>query len=165
VGFGEGLIQFERPHSNRTRLWHRLNAQGICNDMRMRGHYRHRWCSGSEGSWEPWPGQKSGEGGYVVQKFVDCSPDMCRVVRRMGAQLTDRTLAPNTANVGIAKSLQHETGSGRGDMMTWNSSVFIINRDPFRSIRRGRQLFQRKFTRLQGQGGNEGDGAGGPQYG
>jgi hypothetical protein len=62
--------------------------------------------------------------------------------------------------VGIAKSLQEETGTGRGDVMTWNSSMFIINRDPFRSIRRGRQLFQRKFTRLQGQGGNEGDGAG-----
>jgi Di-haem oxidoreductase, putative peroxidase len=76
------------------------------------------------------------------------------------AQLTDRTLAPNTANAGIAKSLQEETGPGRGDVMTWNSSIFVINRDPFRSIRRGRQLFQRKFTRLQGQGGNEGDGAG-----
>jgi hypothetical protein len=76
------------------------------------------------------------------------------------AQLTDRTLAPNTAAVGIAKSLQDETGAGRGDLMTWNSSIFIINRDPFRSVRRGRQLFQRKFTRLQGQGGNEGDGVG-----
>ncbi len=74
--------------------------------------------------------------------------------------MTDRTLAPNTAGVGIAKSLQDETGAGRGDIMTWNSSIFIINRDPFRSIRRGRQLFQRKFTRLQGQGGNEGDGVG-----
>ncbi len=76
------------------------------------------------------------------------------------AQLTDRTLAPNTAAVGVAKSLQDETGAGRGDLMTWNSSIFIINRDPFRSVRRGRQLFQRKFTRLQGQGANEGDGAG-----
>jgi hypothetical protein len=76
------------------------------------------------------------------------------------AQLTDRTLAPNTAAVGIAKSLQDETGAGRGDLMTWNSSIFIINRDPFRSVRRGRQFFQRKFTRLQGQGGNEGDGVG-----
>jgi len=28
-------------------------------------------------------------------------------------------------------------------------------------VRRGRQLFQRKFTRLQGQGANKGDGAGG----
>jgi hypothetical protein len=76
------------------------------------------------------------------------------------AQLTDRTQAPNTAKVGIAKSLQDEVGSGRGDANTWNSSIFIIQRDPFRSIRRGRQLFQRKFTRLQGQGANEGDGLG-----
>ena len=75
-------------------------------------------------------------------------------------QLTDRTQAPNTAKAGIAKSLQDETGSGRGDVMSWNSSIFIIQRDPFRSIRRGRQLFQRKFTRLQGQGANEGDGSG-----
>jgi mono/diheme cytochrome c family protein len=41
-----------------------------------------------------------------------------------------------------------------------NSSIYIINRDPFRSIRRGRQLFQRKFTQAQGQGPNEGDGVG-----
>jgi hypothetical protein len=75
-------------------------------------------------------------------------------------QLTDQTQAPNTAKVGIAKSLQDETGAGRGDINTWNSSIFIIQRDPFRSIRRGRQLFQRKFTHLQGQGANEGDGTG-----
>ena len=76
------------------------------------------------------------------------------------AQLTDRTQAPSTAKAGIAKSLQEQTGAGRGDIMTPGSSIFIINRDPFRSIRRGRQLFQRKFTRAQGQGPNEGDGVG-----
>src|SRR5947209_9352041 len=76
------------------------------------------------------------------------------------AQLTDRTLAPNTAQAGIAKSLQDETGAGRGDAQTPNSSIFIIRRDPFRSVRRGRQVFQRKFTHLQGQGPNEGDGVG-----
>ncbi len=75
-------------------------------------------------------------------------------------QLTDQTQAPNTAKVGIAKSLPDEVGAGRGDANSWNSSVFIIKRDPFRSVRRGRQLFQRKFTRLQGQGSNEGDGVG-----
>ena len=75
-------------------------------------------------------------------------------------QLTDRTQAPSTAKAGIAKSLQDETGAGRGDIMTPGSSIFIINRDPFRSIRRGRQLFQRKFTHAQGQGPNEGDGVG-----
>src|SRR5437762_11077739 len=76
------------------------------------------------------------------------------------AQLIDQTLAPNTAQAGIAKSLQDEIGAGRGDSYTPGSSIFIINRDPFRSIRRGRQLFQRKFTREQGQGPNEGDCAG-----
>jgi hypothetical protein len=76
------------------------------------------------------------------------------------AQLTDQTQAPNSAKVGIGKSLQDEVGAGRGDGNTWNSSILIIQRDPFRSIRRGRQLFQRKFTQLQGQGANEGDGSG-----
>src|SRR5204863_4810392 len=60
----------------------------------------------------------------------------------------------------IAKSLQDEIGAGRGDRNSWNSSIFIIQRDPFRSIRRGRQLLQRKFTRMQGQGANDGDGLG-----
>lgn len=76
------------------------------------------------------------------------------------AQMIDNTQAPNTAKAGINKSLLDETGAGRGDVMTQESSNYIINRDPFRSIRRGRQLFQRKFTRLQGQGANEKDGVG-----
>jgi di-heme oxidoreductase (putative peroxidase) len=76
------------------------------------------------------------------------------------AQLTDRTQAPNTAKAGITKSLEDEVGAGRGDANSWNSSIFIMQRDPFRSIRRGRQLFQRKFTRMQGQGANDGDGVG-----
>jgi mono/diheme cytochrome c family protein len=76
------------------------------------------------------------------------------------AQLVDRTTAPNTAGAGIAKSLVDEIGAGRGDWATPGSSSFIIARDPFRAIRRGRQLFQRKFTRAQGQGAAFGDGAG-----
>jgi hypothetical protein len=76
------------------------------------------------------------------------------------AQLIDNNLAPNKAKAGINKSLADEIGAGRGDVMTPNSSLFIINRDPFRSIRRGRQLFQRKFTREQGQGPNNSDGVG-----
>jgi Di-haem oxidoreductase, putative peroxidase len=76
------------------------------------------------------------------------------------AQLIDRTLAPNAANEGIAKSLGEQIGAGRGDVYTPGSSAFIIARDPFRAIRRGRQLFQRKFTRAQGQGPLTGDGAG-----
>jgi Di-haem oxidoreductase, putative peroxidase len=76
------------------------------------------------------------------------------------SQLPDRTLAPNPANEGIAKSLAQQIGAGRGSITTPDSSLFIINRDPFRSIRRGRQLFQRKFTRAQGQGPITGDGRG-----
>lgn len=76
------------------------------------------------------------------------------------AQLIDSTQAPNTANAGINKSLVDEIGAGRGDVMTPDSSLFIIRRDPFRAIRRGRQIFQRKFTRAQGQGPAMEDGQG-----
>jgi len=75
-------------------------------------------------------------------------------------QMTDNTQATNTAKAGINKSLSDEIGAGRGSVTTPDSSIYIIKRDPFRSIRRGRQLFQRKFTRAQGQGPNEGDGVG-----
>src|SRR5262245_21091741 len=74
------------------------------------------------------------------------------------AQLIDKTQAPNTVNEGIAKSLAEQTGAGRGDVFTPDSSAYIIARDPFRSIRRGRQLFQRKFTLDQGLGPRAGDG-------
>src|SRR4026207_915042 len=63
------------------------------------------------------------------------------------AQLIDKTLAPNIANEGINKSLADQIGAGRGDWSTPNSSSFIISRDPFRSIRRGRQLFPRQVNR------------------
>src|SRR5262249_39729087 len=76
------------------------------------------------------------------------------------AQMTDRTQNPNVANFGIAKSLTEEIGAGRGNLTTQNSSAFIIARDPFRAIRRGRQLFQRKFLRTQGQGPLADDGIG-----
>jgi len=76
------------------------------------------------------------------------------------AQMIDNTQAPNTAKAGINKSLQDEIGAGRGDVMTPASSVFLIDRDPFRAVRRGRQLFQRKFAHSQGQGSAEGDGFG-----
>ena len=76
------------------------------------------------------------------------------------AQLIDSTQATNTAGAGINKSLTDEIGAGRGNVLMPNSSTYIINRDPFRSIRRGRQLFQRKFTQAQGVGPNEGDGVG-----
>ena len=76
------------------------------------------------------------------------------------AQSIDKTQAPNTEGAGIAKSLPDEIGTGRGDDLTPGSSLYILHRDPFRSIRRGRQLFQRKFTRGQGQGPLTLDGAG-----
>ena len=76
------------------------------------------------------------------------------------AELIDATTAPNTINEGIHKSFAQEIGTGTGDPLTVDSSRFIIARDPFRSLRRGRQLFQRKFTRAQGQGPLTGDGAG-----
>ena len=76
------------------------------------------------------------------------------------AQLTDRTQNPNVANFGIAKSLTQEIGAGVGDWTTPDSSSFIIARDPFRAIRRGRQLFQRKFLRSQGHGPLAHDGVG-----
>src|SRR5262245_23247914 len=77
-----------------------------------------------------------------------------------GAQMPDRTQNPNVANFGIAKSLIQQIGAGRGDWMTPDSSSFIIARDPFRAIRRGRQIFQRKFLRTQGQGPLANDGVG-----
>ena len=51
--------------------------------------------------------------------------------------------------VTIAKSLDEQVGPGRGSLTTPDSSLYLIARDPFRAIRRGRQLFQRKFTRAQ----------------
>ena len=93
-------------------------------------------------------------------------PFLAAVALALGAavpapcQLIDRTLAPNTADEGIAKSLADEVGAGRGDWLTPGSSSFIIARDPFRAIRRGRQLFQRKFTHAQGHGPVAGDGTG-----
>ncbi|MBI1853243.1 MAG: thiol oxidoreductase-like protein [Planctomycetes bacterium] len=76
------------------------------------------------------------------------------------AQLTDVTQTPNLANEGIKKSFLEQIGAGRGNVMTPDSSIFIIRRDPFRSIRRGRQIFQRKFTVAQGLGPRTDDGVG-----
>ncbi len=75
-------------------------------------------------------------------------------------QLIDKNKAPNAAGEGINKTLSQEIGAGRGDRLTPDSSAFIIARDPFRAIRRGRQLFQRKWARVEGQGPNVGDGVG-----
>ncbi len=75
-------------------------------------------------------------------------------------QLSDVTQTPNTANAGIHKSYDEQVGIGRGDVSTPDSSMFIIKRDPYRAVRRGRQIFQRKFTHAQGVGPRTQDGVG-----
>jgi len=82
------------------------------------------------------------------------------VTMAVEGQMIDNNQAPNVAKAGINKSLQEEVGAGRGNVSTPGSSVCVIARDPYRSVRRGRQLFQRKFTHAQGQGPNENDGVG-----
>jgi di-heme oxidoreductase (putative peroxidase) len=76
------------------------------------------------------------------------------------AQMTDTTQTPNAANEGIKKTLEQEIGLGRGTVSTPNTSLYVIHRDPFRAIKRGRQLFQRKFTMHQGFGPRTDDGVG-----
>jgi hypothetical protein len=76
------------------------------------------------------------------------------------AQESDLTQTPNAAGAGIHKSLEEQIGAGRGDWFIPDSSSFLIARDPFRAIVRGRQLFQRKFTQAQGVGPRTGDGEG-----
>ena len=68
------------------------------------------------------------------------------------AQLTDKHQTPITAGEEIHKTLQEPAGTGRGDVLTPESSLHIIRRDTFQSIRRGRQIFQRKFIAEQGLG-------------
>src|SRR5437870_704191 len=75
------------------------------------------------------------------------------VAGNANAQLTDVTqTTPSVPGGAIGKSLQQQIGTGRGDVNTPGSSIYLIKRDPARSIRRGRELFQRKFTAEQGVG-------------
>lgn len=76
------------------------------------------------------------------------------------AQMTDQTQTPNVERAGIFKSLEEQIGAGVGDYRTPDSSTFITMRDSARAVRRGRQLFQRKFTLLQGLGPRTHDGIG-----
>ncbi len=83
---------------------------------------------------------------------------------RIVGQLVDKNKAPNTSGDGISRPLigtpyPSEIGDGRSGADP-NASQNVIAFDPFRAIRRGRQLFQRKFSRLEGQGTAEGDGVG-----
>jgi hypothetical protein len=88
-----------------------------------------------------------------------------------GAQLRDVTQNPDILGVpghpqdsaGIGLSFLAEQGSSpddHGDVNLAGSSRFIISRDPARAIRRGRQIFQRKFTIAQGNGPTTDDGIG-----
>ncbi|MEE8525585.1 MAG: di-heme oxidoredictase family protein [Thermoanaerobaculia bacterium] len=70
-------------------------------------------------------------------------------------------VAPTNAPGGcIARTLEDQIDLGHnGDIVSPGTnfsistgSIFLIKHDPARSIRRGRQLFQRKFTENEGQG-------------
>jgi hypothetical protein len=56
-----------------------------------------------------------------------------------GAQLADETqIAPTVPGGQIGKSLLEQVGEGHGDEATPGSAVYLIKRDPGRSVRRGR---------------------------
>ena len=76
------------------------------------------------------------------------------------AQESDIARTPNNGGFGIQKSLEEQIGSGRGDILTPESSRYLIARDPFRAIARGRQIFQRKFSFSEGLGPRTDDGVG-----
>ena len=97
---------------------------------------------------------------FRVRRGVLCAALVLSSVPVAHAQLTDVTQTPNAENAGIQKSLEQQIGAGVGNLTTPNSSTYIIARDPARSIRRGRQLFQRKFTTAQGFGPRARDGIG-----
>ena len=68
-------------------------------------------------------------------------------------QLGDETQTfPHVKGSAIAKSLEEQVGARQGDAFTPGSSIYLVKRDPARSIRHGRQLFRRKFTAAPGQG-------------
>lgn len=89
----------------------------------------------------------------ILAALIGASPGLL-------AQETDLTQTPNRANAGGALSFLEQVGTGQGDWDTPGASSFLIRRDPFRSIARGRQLFQRKFTGAQGLGPRTNDGVG-----
>jgi hypothetical protein len=102
----------------------------------------------------------------MMEKIIKKALSLTGVALSLGfssgvmAELNDITTSPNTVNAGIQKSLSQQIGAGRGDINTPGSSMYIIKRDPFRSIRRGRQIFQRKFQVKQGLGPRTNDGEG-----
>lgn len=79
------------------------------------------------------------------------------------AQEVDRVSGPNQVGVGAAKSLAEQIGAGPGDIDTFPTARYIIARDPARAVRRGRNLFQRKFKHMEGAGPRTRDGNGPPE--
>jgi hypothetical protein len=98
----------------------------------------------------------------IVMRTVARYPVACALLALLStvgrAQLIDKHRMPNTANEGISKTLTEQIGPGRGSETLAGSSLCMIKRDPFRAVRRGRQLFQRKFVRTEGQGRAKYDG-------
>jgi mono/diheme cytochrome c family protein len=100
-----------------------------------------------------------------MRSFLACAAVVLLVASiEIRGQLVDKNKAPNTSSEGISRPLigppyPSQIGDGR-DGPDPNASRAVIAFDPFRAIRRGRQLFQRKFTRLEGQGAVSGDGFG-----
>ncbi len=80
----------------------------------------------------------------------------CLVLSNVHAQLAEceqlNVSSEDIPGSCIAKTLAEQIGSGQGDETIEGSSVYLIKRDPARAIRRGRQLFQRKFSRDEGVG-------------
>ncbi len=73
------------------------------------------------------------------------------------AQLVECDLVDANGNVNapggcVGRTLQDQVGPGQGDINTFGSSIYLVKRDPARAIRRGRQLFQRKFSVAEGSG-------------
>lgn len=89
---------------------------------------------------------------HVVQAWTGAAM-LSVMVSIAQAQLTDATqTTPHVPGGAIAKSLEQEVEAGRGDEFTPGASLYLLARDPARAIRRGRQVFQRKFTLEQGHG-------------
>jgi hypothetical protein len=100
----------------------------------------------------------------VLRRLLPILPSLAFVLppADAGAQLTDATqTGPTVPGGAIGKSLGQQVGAGHGDEFTPGSAVYLIKRDPARSIRRGRQLFQRKFSAEQGFGPRVSLGSGG----
>ena len=76
------------------------------------------------------------------------------------AQESDIARTPNNGGFGIQKSLEEQIGSGEATFSRRSSSRYLIARDPFRAIARGRQIFQRKFSFSEGLGPRTDDGVG-----